>query len=298
MARDGYAGANGGSWTMVSWKALRGAAVAAAAMVLSGPALAAEGNATLPERQSWTFAGPFGKFDQAQLQRGFHVYRQVCAACHSMNLVTFRSLAEPGGPAFSAAQVKALAAEYKVKDGPNDSGDMFERPGRPSDFIPPNFANEQAARAALNGAYPPDMSVLAKARSYSRGFPLFLIDALIQYQEHGPDYIFGILTGYENPPAGTTVPVGQYYNRVMPGHRIAMAPPLSDDLVQYTDGSPKTVNQYARDVTAFLMWAAEPKLEERKRTGLRVMLFLIILGGLVYATKKRVWARVHAPDHA
>lgn len=259
-----------------------------AAALVAGPALAAGGDTKLPERQPWSFAGPFGKFDRAQLQRGFQVYREVCANCHSLKRVAFRNLSEPGGPQFSEAQIKALAAEYKVKDGPNDSGDMFERPGRPSDKFPAPFANEAAARAAL-GAYPPDFSLLAKARGYSRGFPLFLVDALPvpggAYQEHGADYIVALLNGYSKPDDPN-------WNDYMPGNKIAMAAPLSDGVVDYTDGSPKTLLQYSRDVAAFMMWAAEPKLEERKKTGFRVMAFLLVFAGLLYFTKKKVWADV------
>ncbi len=267
-----------------------GASIGLAALLAVGSAQAAEdAHATPhPERQSWTFAGPFGYYDRAQLQRGFQVYREVCSNCHSLKRIAFRNLAEPGGPQFSEAQVKALAAEYKIKDGPNDAGDMFERPGRPSDRFPPPFANENAARASL-GAIPPDFSLLAKARSYSRGFPLFLIDALPipggAYQEHGPDYIVALLNGYskEDDPN---------YNDYFPGHKIGMAKPISDGAVDYTDGTPKTLPQYARDVSAFMMWAAEPKLEERKRTGFNVMAFLLVFAGLLYYTKKRVWADV------
>ncbi|MGH6864391.1 MAG: cytochrome c1, partial [Methylocella sp.] len=172
-----------------------GAVLAAALAVSAAKLLAQTGPGPVekqeqpnPPRQEWSFHGPFGRYDQAQLQRGFQVYREVCSACHSLKLVAFRNLADPGGPGFPEAQVKALAATYKIKDGPNDSGEMFERPGRPSDYFPWNFANEQAARAAL-GAAPPDMSLLAKARSYERGFPLFLLDPIIQYQEQGADYI-------------------------------------------------------------------------------------------------------------
>lgn len=255
----------------------------------------AAGDAPHPPRQSWSFAGPFGTFDKAQLQRGFKVYREVCSNCHSMKLVSFRNLAEPGGPGFTEAQVKALAAEYKVKDGPNDSGDMFERPGRPSDRFPSNFANENQARSANNGALPPDFSVLAKARTYSRGFPMFVLDALIQYQEHGPDYIVALLTGYrDEAPHGVTLLPGQYYNEYMPGHVISMAKPIADGQVEYSDGSATTTLQYARDVAAFMAWAAEPKLEERKKTGLRVMIFLVLLTSLLYLTKKQIWSRVYA----
>ncbi len=238
-----------------------------------------------PARQSWSFHGPFGKYDQAQLQRGFKIYKEVCSNCHSINDLAFRNLGDPGGPSFSEAQVKALAATYKVKDGPNDAGDMYERPGRPSDHVPPPFPNKQAAIAAL-GAAPPDMSVLAKARAISAGFPYFITDAFTQYQEHGPDYIYAILTGY-------TKDDDPNYNAAFPGHHIAMPKPLADDQVDYTDGTPQTLPQYAKDVSAFLMWAAEPKLEERKEIGLRVMVFLIVFATLLYFVKKRIWAKVH-----
>ena len=239
-----------------------------------------------PPRQEWTFNGFFGRYDQAQLQRGFQVYREVCSNCHSLKLVAFRNLADPGGPGFSEAQVKALAAKYQIKDGPNDAGDMFERPGRPSDYFPWNFPNEQAARTAL-GAVPPDMSLLAKARSYERGVPLFLIDPIIQYQEQGPDYIYAILNGYTNDKDPN-------WNEYMPGHKIAMPMPLSDGAVNYEDGPPKTVQQYAKDVAAFLMWAAEPKLEERKRLGFGVLIFLSIYALLFFAAKNKIWSRPEA----
>ncbi|WP_036260963.1 cytochrome c1 [Methylocapsa aurea] len=238
-----------------------------------------------PKRQAWSFYGPFGKFDQAQLQRGLQVFREVCATCHSLKSIAFRDLAAPGGPDFSEAQAKALAADYKIKDGPNDAGDMFERPGRLSDYFPWNFPNAQAARAAF-GALPPDLSVIAKARTYHRGFPLFLVDPIIQYQEHGADYIYALLTGYarsEDPN----------WNEYFPGHKIAMPNPLSDGAVDYADGSPKTVRQYAKDVSAFLMWTAEPKLEERKAIGFRVLVFLCVFAGLLYFVKRKIWARVH-----
>lgn len=237
-----------------------------------------------PGRQSWSFYGPFGKFDRAQLQRGYQVYREVCSNCHSMKLVAFRDLTSSSGPAFSEAQVKALAATFKVKDGPNEAGDMFERPGRPSDYFPSPFPNPQAARAAL-GAIPPDMSVLAKARDIESGFPLFIVDAFTQYQEGGVDYIYALLNGY-------TQPDNPNFNEYFPGHRIAMPPPLSDGVVDYTDGAPKTVPQYAKDVTAFLMWAAEPKLEARKGLGFSVIIYLIVFASLLYLVKKRIWSKV------
>ena len=277
--------------------------VIAAAILVSGfmgGAVLAEGghDTPLPPRNDWTFAGPFGTFDKTQLQRGFKVYREVCSSCHSMGLVSFRNLAQPGGPGFTEGQVKALAASYKVKDGPNDAGEMFERDGRAADRWPSPFPNKQAAAAANGGAIPPDFSVIAKARSYSRGFPLFLIDMLTQYQEHGVDYISALLQGYSEETHGVEVPAGKYYNTYYPGNVIAMPKPLNDGQVEYPKGAdgrpqaPETVAQYSKDVAAFLMWAAEPKLEQRKETGFRVILFLIVLAGLFYFTKKKIWSRV------
>jgi cytochrome c1 len=245
-----------------------------------------------PPKNRWSFAGPFGKFDEAQLQRGFKVYREVCSVCHSLKLIAFRNLAEPDGPGFTSAQASAIAAEYKVQDGPNDQGEMFERPGRLADYFPSPFPNEQAARARYN-AVPPDLSVIAKARGYERGFPYWVLDLFMQYQEHGVDYITGLLQGYEDePPAGVTVPPGSFYNKYFPGHTLAMPPPLTDGRVEYTDGSPMRLEQYAKDVSAFLMWTAEPHLMQRKRVGLQVLIFLIVLATLLYFTKKKVWHSV------
>jgi hypothetical protein len=277
--------------------------VIAAAILVSGfmgGAVLADGghDAPLPPKNDWTFAGPFGTFDKTQLQRGFKVYREVCSSCHSMGLVSFRNLAQPGGPGFTEGQVKALAASYKVKDGPNDAGEMFERDGRPADRWPSPFPNKQAAAAANGGAIPPDFSVIAKARSYSRGFPLFLVDMFTQYQEHGVDYITALLLGYSDDTHGVEVPAGKYYNTYYPGNVIAMPKPLNDGQVEYPKGAdgrpqaPETVAQYSKDVSAFLMWAAEPKLEQRKETGFRVILFLIVLAGLFYFTKNKIWSRV------
>lgn len=260
----------------------------------------AAGDRVIPPAQSWSFSGPFGKFDRAQLQRGFKVVKEVCASCHAMSLIPFRTLAQPGGPEFSAGQIQALAATYQIKDGPNDQGEMFDRPGRPADRFPSPFPNEQAARAANGGALPPDMSVLAKARTYERGFPKFIFDIFTQYQEQGPDYITALLMGYTKPPEGTTLLPGQNYNTYMPGHLISMPQPLQDGQVEYPKGPdgkspvPETVEQYAKDTAAFMVWMAEPHLEARKRIGLQVMLFLIIFGGLLYYTKKKVWSRM--PD--
>ena len=261
----------------------------------------AAGDSAKPPAQPWTFSGPLGKYDNNQLQRGFQVYQNVCAACHSMTKLSFRNLSEKGGPEFKPDQIKELASKwmFPVKDGPNDKGEMFERPARPSDRFPSPHANVEAAKVANGGAAPPDFSVLAKARTYTRGFPMFVLDIFSQYQEQGPDYIYALLAeGYlkdgEKPP----IPIedGLNYNKFMAGQKIAMASPLSDDVVEYTDGSPKTKEQYAKDVVAFMMWAAEPKLEERKQLGFRVIIFLIVLAGLLYYTKKKVWADVKNPN--
>lgn len=271
--------------------------IAAAVLGFSAPAFAS-GETPVPPAQKWTFAGPFGTFDRAQLQRGFKVYREVCASCHGLTYVAFRNLAEEGGPEFSEVQVKALAAEYKIQDGPNDAGDMFERPGRPADRFPAPFPNENAAAAANGGKAPPDLSLMPKARTYERGFPWFITDAFRQYSENGADYLVALLTGYEEAPAGFQVPAGGHYNHYFPGHVVAMPKPLSDGQVEYPKNeagqpqAPETVAQYAKDVTAFLTWTAEPHLEARKRLGFQVMLFLLVLSGLFYFTKKKVWAKV------
>lgn len=244
-----------------------------------------------PKEQEWTFAGPFGTYDKGQLQRGLKIYKEVCSACHSMQLVPFRTLEDLG---YSEAQVKAFAAEYTVPDGPNADGEMFERPGIPSDYFPSPFPNREAAAAANNGAAPPDFSLIAKARGVVRGFPTFVFDIFTQYAEGGPDYIYSLLTGYDQePPGGMQIPEGTHYNPYfVGGMSLAMAKPLSDGQVTYDDGAPQTVDQYARDVSSFLMWAAEPHLEDRKKTGFRVMVFLVLFAGLVYLTKRKVWANV------
>ncbi|MGA7715138.1 MAG: cytochrome c1, partial [Bradyrhizobium sp.] len=247
-----------------------------------------------PPSQKWSFSGPFGKYDRGALQRGLKVYKEVCSNCHSLNYIAFRNLADPGGPGYSEAQAAAFASDYKIKDGPNDSGDMFDRPGRVADYFPPPFPNEQAAAAANGGKAPPDLSLMAKARSYERGFPQFIFDFFTQFQEQGPNYIDAILNGFEDkPPAGVTIPEGTYYNKYYPGHAIKMPKPLSDGQVTFDDGSPATVQQYAHDVATFLMWAAEPKMEARKHLGLQVFVFLIIFAFLMYFTKKKVWADAH-----
>jgi len=205
--------------------------------------------------------------------------------------VAFRSLQDLG---YSEAQVKAFAAEYEVQDGPNADGEMFTRKATPNDHFPPPFPNEAAAAAANNGAAPPDMSLLAKARAVERGFPTFIFDIFTQYAEAGPDYIHALITGYDHePPAGMQIPEGTHYNPFfMAGKSLAMAKPISDGQVTYDDGSPETVDQYSRDVAAFLMWAAEPHLEARKQTGFRVMVFVLLFGALIYLTKRKVWANV------
>ena len=254
----------------------------------------AEEGGNAPPAQSWSFSGPFGKYDRGSLQRGLKVYKEVCSACHGLSYVAFRNLADAGGPGYSVAQAAAFASEYKIKDGPNDQGEMFERPGRPADYFPSPFPNEQAARAANGGAAPPDLSLITKARSYKRGFPQFVIDFFSQYQEQGPDYVDAILQGFEDKaPAGVTIPEGSYYNKYFPGHAIKMPKPLSDGQVTFDDGSPATVKQYAHDVTTFLMWAAEPHMEERKRIGMQVFFFLVIFAILMYFTKRKVWADAH-----
>ena len=263
-------------------------AVAVAALAL--PATA-EGQVA-PPRLKWSFAGPFGKYDPAQLQRGFKIYREVCSVCHSIQMLAFRNLADPGGPGFSEAQAAAVAAEFKIKDL-DDQGNPIERPGRPADTFPPPFANELVAKAANGGTAPPDMSTLAKARTYSRGFPWFIFDAFTQYQEQGPDYIAALLKGYEDPPKGFQLPQGGHYNKFFPGHTIAMPPPIQAGQVTFDDGAPQTIDQYSRDMAAFLMWAAEPHLVQRKRIGFQAMIFLIVLAGLMYFTKKKVWSAVH-----
>ncbi len=263
----------------------------AASLGAVGAAQAQEHAPPQPPGLKWSFAGPFGNFDQAQLQRGFKIYKEVCSSCHSMSLVSFRNLAEAGGPGFSEAQVEALAAEYKIADL-DDKGQPIERAGRPADTFPSPFPNAAAA-AAANGVAPPDFSTLAKARTYERGFPWFVFDIFTQYQEQGPDYIHAILTGYEEAPKGFSVPSGGNYNKYFPGHVIAMPAPLTDGQVTYDDGAPQTLQQYSRDVAAFMVWAAEPHMVARKRIGFQVMIFLLVLTGLLYFTKKKVWSAAH-----
>jgi ubiquinol-cytochrome c reductase cytochrome b/c1 subunit len=261
------------------------------AIVAMPAAPAGAADAETPPRQPWSFAGPFGTFDRAQLQRGFKVYREVCQVCHGLNLVAFRNLAAPGGPGYSAAQAEAVAAEYDVPGEPDDQGEIKDRKGRPADRFPVPFKNDNQARARYN-AVPPDLSVIVKARGYERGFPWFILDLFTTYQEHGADYLVALLTGYVDPPKDKQAPPGTFYNRYFPGHFLAMPPQLTDKRVTYDDGTEPTALQLARDVTAFLAWAAEPHLVARKTLGLQVIIFLIAFAGLLYFTKKKVWRQV------
>jgi len=220
----------------------------------------------------FSFDGPLGTYDKASLQRGLQVYRQVCAACHSMRLVSYRNLEALG---YSEDQIKSISAEYTMIDGPNDEGEMFERPGRPSDRFKSPFLNEKAAASANGGALPPDLSLITKAR------------------HGGADYIYSLLTGYADPPAGKEVPEGKHYNKAMDGNVIAMAAPLSEGAITYEDGTPQTVEQYSKDVSHFLTWAAEPEMEHRKQMGVKVVLFLLAFAGIMYAVKRQIWKNIH-----
>jgi len=241
-----------------------------------------------PQEIEWSFAGPFGNWDLGQLQRGFKIYNEVCSACHSIDLIAFRNLEALG---YSKAQVKAIAAEYEVQDGPDAEGEMFDRTAIPADRIPGPYANKVEAALLNNGAFPPDFSLLAKARGIERGFPTFVFDVFTMYAENGPDYIYSLLTGYEEAPERVEVPEDTYYNPYFNnGVSLAMAPPLDEGSVSYDDGTPETLDQHARDITAFMMWAAEPTLVERKALGFKVMIFLLIFAFLLYLTKKRIFA--------
>jgi ubiquinol-cytochrome c reductase cytochrome c1 subunit len=223
-------------------------------------------------KQKWSFNGIFGTYDRAALQRGFQVYKEVCAACHSMSRLAYRNLEDLG---YSEAEIKAIAADATINDGPNDEGEMFDRPGRPSDAFKAPYPNVQAAKSVNNGAYPPDLSLISKSR-YG-----------------GADYIYAILTGYEEPPANRELMPGQSWNKAMTGNVIAMPAPLSAGQVIYGDGADQSVDQYARDVAQFLTWASEPKMEVRKRTGVKVFLFLLVFTAVMYAVKRKIWADLH-----
>ncbi len=256
----------------------------------TGAAFAAE-NAKPAKPVSFSFEGPFGTFDKAQLQRGYKVYKEVCANCHSMKLLAFRNLADHGGPGFSEEQVKALAATFTVKDGPDADGNMFDRPGLASDRMPSPFANEQAAAASNGGAAPPDLTLITKAREGWHGTFNQLWNNI-----GGPQYVYSLLTGYEEPSEDIKkeMPEGKYYNPYfVSGHFISMPPPLADGQVTFDDGAPNKVDDMARDVSAFLAWTAEPKMEERKQLGFMVMIFLSVLAGLMYFVKKKIWRDAH-----
>ena len=271
---------------------IKGLATLGIALGVTQAAQAAEYPLVKPVQQDWSFAGPFGHYDQGQLQRGLKVYREACAACHGLERVAFRTLSDLG---YSEAQVRALAAEFEIQDGPDSSGEMFTRAGIPSDHFTSPFANPEAAAAANNGAAPPDLSLIAKARAVERGFPTFVFDIFTQYAESGPDYIVSLLEGYQDAPEGHEVQPGTYYNpHFIAGSALSMPNPLSDGQISYDDGAPETVDQYAHDVAAFLMWAAEPHLEARKRMGFNVMIFLALFGVLTYLTKRKVWSKI---DH-
>ena len=222
----------------------------------------------------WSFKGFFGKFDRASLQRGYQVYTEVCAACHSMKYLSYRNLAQQGGPEFSEDQAKIIASQFEVIDGPNSEGDMFTRPARLSDNFVGPYANEEAAKSANGGAYPPDMSVLVKAR------------------KGGASYIYSILLGYDDPPPDVSLEDGVYYNTYMGGNKIKMSKPLSENLVQYSDGTQATEEQMAKDVSTFLAWTAEPNLEQRHKMGFKAVLYLIIITILVYFSMKKIWSRI------
>jgi len=227
-------------------------------------------------KTDWSFKGIFGKFDRASLQRGYQVYKEVCASCHSMKYMSFRNLGEEGGPEFTEEEVKALAASYEITDGPNADGEMFTRPGRPSDKFKSPYPNVNAAMASNGGAYPPDLSVIAKARA------------------GGADYIYSLMMGYKEKPADFVIEDGVYYNEYMEGNKIKMPAPLSDGRVEYTDGTEASLEQLSKDVTTFLMWTAEPHLEARHRTGTKVLIYLILLATLVYFSMKKIWLGVNS----
>jgi len=226
----------------------------------------------------WSFKGMTGRFDRSSLQRGYQVYNEVCASCHSMNLLSYRNLGEKGGPEFSIDQVKAIASNFEVMDGPNSEGEMFTRPGRPSDKFVSPYPNVQASIAANGGAYPPDMSVLVKAR------------------KGGADYVYSVLMGYEEAPQDFQLEDSVYYNKYMDGNKIKMAKPLAEGSVSYADGTEATESQMAKDVTTFLTWASEPHLEARHQIGLKVIMYLIVLTILVYLSMRRLWLRINPKE--
>ncbi len=283
--------------------------LAAGAATVASPALAAGGEPIHIERQEWSFAGVRGRFDREQLQRGFQVYKEICASCHGLKRVYFRNLAEPGGPMFDEEAVKALAASWpnQIFDGPNENGDiatrrgaLIKRPALLSDPILGPYDNDKQARAAQNGALPPDLSLITKARSveFHGGVVAHIgqmaMDIANGYQEAGANYLYALLTGYKDPPKDFALADGMNYNVAFPGNQIAMVAPLVDGSVKYQNAAvPRTVSQYSKDVTAFLTWAADPRLEERKSMGWLVMLYLLVTSVLLYFAKKRLWSTLH-----
>ena len=268
-------------------KQLAMAAVVGVALMAAASGAWAQEEAPDAPHQNWSFAGVFGTYDRGALQRGFQVYNEVCSNCHSMKLLHYRDLGPDGpggGIGFSVAEVAAIAAQKQVEDGPNDQGEMFRRPGKAQDAFVSPFPNEQAARAANGGAAPPDLSVMVK----SRGKGLEYL-----WGEGGPDYVYGILNGFENPPAGVKVTDGKYYNTYFAGHQIAMPPPLADNAVKFQDNTKATLPQEAHDVVTFLTWGAEPYMEERKETGAKTILFLLAMTGVLYGAKRKVWKNLH-----
>ncbi len=239
---------------------------------LSLPAQASGGGEEEAPQLHWSFDGVFGTYDKASMQRGLKVYREICAGCHGLKRVYFRNLEALG---YDEGQIKTIAAEYTVADGPNEEGDMFERPALPSDAFPEPFPNDQIAKLSNMGALPPDMSLITKARA------------------DGPNYVAALLTGYDEPPHDAHLSDGQYWNKYMPGHVIAMSQPLYDGMVTYEDGAPETADQYSIDVVHFLTWAADPYMEDRKRTGIKTLIFLFIFTGVMYGVKRKIWAKVH-----
>lgn len=240
-------------------------------LVASGMVIASS-DALKPKKLKWNFDGMLGTFDRTSVQRGFQVYKEVCSACHSLNLIAFRNLKEIG---FSEEEAKEIAKGYNISDGPNDEGEMFERPGTLTDHFPAPYPNEKAARAANNGAFPPDLSLIIRAR------------------EDGANYVYSLLTGFnETAPNEIKIQDNMHYNPYFPGMQIAMAAPLSNGMVQYTDGTKATVEQMSTDVVNFLHWTADPKMEKRKSMGIKVLFFLAIFTGLFIVAKKRVWKNV------
>ncbi|WP_338609710.1 cytochrome c1 [Pelagibacterium nitratireducens] len=265
--------------------------LAVAAFALGGASVQAAEEYPHTDQQDWSFAGVFGTYDQNQLRRGFQVYREVCSSCHALEYISFRNLAEEGGPHYSEDQVRALAAEYTVADEMAEGG---EREGVPADRWPHPFPSEQIAAEANGGKAPPDLSLMAKARGIHMDFPWWVFNYFTAYQEAGADYIYNLLTSYEEAPEGVEVAPGLSYNEYFSGHFIAMAPPLSDGIVSYSDETtPETVEQYSRDVAAFLQWTADPHMVSRKSTGFVVILFLIGLSILMYLVKRRIWRDAH-----